>query len=153
MEQLGLSQTQLAQVVGVSQPAIHALITRNKTGSRQLHKIARALQTTPAYLEGDIDDPHEGAPPPPPPPTVQFVTLDVAFPSTPALAAMFSGLLASVEDLDLSRDELALELATLLPTGLAQLRGQLRSTAKVGDDAGPALLETAQGEARERRRA
>lgn len=65
MTALGLSQAELARRVGVSQPSIYALIHRNKTGSKNLHLIARELGTTPAYLTGETDDPTAGAPPPP----------------------------------------------------------------------------------------
>lgn len=62
---LGISQSELARRVGISQPSVNALIHRNKTGSRNLHKIARALGTTPAYLTGETDDPDKDAPPEP----------------------------------------------------------------------------------------
>lgn len=65
MEERGLSQAELARRVGLTQPAIFALIKRNKTGSKNLHKIARELGTTPAYLEGEVDDPYLDAPEPP----------------------------------------------------------------------------------------
>jgi transcriptional regulator with XRE-family HTH domain len=56
MEEQGLSQAELARRVGLSQPAIFALINRNKTGSKSLHLIARELGTTPAFLNGETDD-------------------------------------------------------------------------------------------------
>jgi transcriptional regulator with XRE-family HTH domain len=65
MVERGLSQAELARRVGLTQPAIFALITRNKTGSKNLHRIARELGTTPAYLEGETDDPDADAPDPP----------------------------------------------------------------------------------------
>lgn len=58
----GLSQAELARRVGISQPSVYALIHKNKTGSRNLHLIARALETTPAYLSGETDDPDQDAP-------------------------------------------------------------------------------------------
>ena len=57
MAELGLSQAELARRVGLSQPAIFALIHKNKTGSKSLHQIARELNTTPAWLMGETDDP------------------------------------------------------------------------------------------------
>jgi len=54
---LGMSQAELARRVGMAQPSIHALIKNNKTGSRKLHELARALETTPEYLMGETDDP------------------------------------------------------------------------------------------------
>ena len=65
MEALEMSQTELARRVGLSQPSIYALLNRNKGGSRHLHKIARELGTTPGYLNGETDDPSEGAIPTP----------------------------------------------------------------------------------------
>jgi transcriptional regulator with XRE-family HTH domain len=65
MEELGLSQAELARRVGVAQPTISQLIHRSKKGSTHLHRIARELGTTPAYLMGDTDDPDEDAPPEP----------------------------------------------------------------------------------------
>lgn len=56
MEERGLSQAELARRVGLTQPAIFALINKNKTGSKSLHLIARELHTTPAYLNGETDD-------------------------------------------------------------------------------------------------
>ena len=57
MQQLGIKQAELARRVGVSQPTIFRLINSNKTGSIRMHRIARELGTTPAYLMGESDDP------------------------------------------------------------------------------------------------
>ena len=57
MGALRLSQAELARRVGVSQPTIFSLIRSNKTGSKHLHKVARELKTTAAYLAGETDDP------------------------------------------------------------------------------------------------
>jgi transcriptional regulator with XRE-family HTH domain len=57
MSDLGLTQAELARRVGVKQPTIFGLIHQNKTGSVHLHKVARELGTTPAYLSGETDDP------------------------------------------------------------------------------------------------
>lgn len=48
--------------MGVAQPTIYALINTNKIGSKHLHRIARELGTTPAYLSGETDDPDADAP-------------------------------------------------------------------------------------------
>lgn len=53
----GISQSELARRVGVSQPAINHLMKRGGGGSAHLHKIARELGTTPEYLTGETDDP------------------------------------------------------------------------------------------------
>ena len=56
MRAQGLSQAELARRVGVSQPTIFSLIRDNKSGSKHLHKVARELKTSPAYLSGETDD-------------------------------------------------------------------------------------------------
>lgn len=61
MEERGVSQSELARRVGVSQQAIGKLVSGESSTSRQLHKIARELATSPAYLMGETDDPDEGA--------------------------------------------------------------------------------------------
>lgn len=60
-----ISQAELARRVGVSQQTIAKLFQGVSSGSRYLHRIARELGTTPAYLEGEVDDPNEDAPTPP----------------------------------------------------------------------------------------
>ncbi len=139
MRAAGLSQSELARRVGMSQQAVHKLIRGTSRSTANLHRFARELGTTTAYLAGEIDDPNEGAPPPELPPTIQHMMMPVAFPSQPALEMMFRGLLRSMPDL--SGDELAHELSTLLPTGLAQLRQPYRFEPLVNDDAQLALDE------------
>lgn len=51
LEALGITQSELARRVGITQPAIANLIKRGGRSSH-LHKIARALETTPEHLEG-----------------------------------------------------------------------------------------------------
>lgn len=58
---LDMSQAELARRVKVAQPTINALIKGNNQGSKHLHRIASVLQTSPAYLVGDSDDPGEAA--------------------------------------------------------------------------------------------
>ena len=53
----GFSQAWLARETGLSQPTINGLINRPQRGSKHLHTIARALQTTVSFLVGDTDDP------------------------------------------------------------------------------------------------
>lgn len=138
MDEQKLSQSELARRVGVTQTTIRKLLSGGY-GSKHLHRIARELGTTPAFLTGEIDDPDEGAPPPDPSPTIQLVQMQVAFPPQPALEAMFRGLLRSMPDL--SGDALAHELSMLLPTGLAQLRQPYRFEPLGYDDAAPELEE------------
>ncbi|GAA3254727.1 helix-turn-helix domain-containing protein [Sphingomonas yabuuchiae] len=117
---LGKSQSWLARQVGITQPAINGLIRGTSRSSAHLHKIARALLTSPEYLTGEIDDPDENAAPPLPEPQFQPVTFEVMFPSQPALEQMFAGLLLASEGM--STDELAHELSVQLPKALALAR-------------------------------
>lgn len=67
MADLGISQSELARKIGVSQQAIGKLVKGQAQTSRHLHVIARELGTTPQYLVGETDDPTEGALPLPTP--------------------------------------------------------------------------------------
>ncbi len=116
-----LSQSELARRIGVTQATIHRLVSGGAYGTTHLHRIARELGTTAEYLTGEIDNPDAGAPPPPPKPTVQLVTMQVALPSEDALRQMFLAVLKASPRM--SQDELALELAKSLPSGLQLLRG------------------------------
>lgn len=120
----GLSQSELARRVRVSQSVIAQLAAGNAYGSKHLHRIARELGTTPEYLTGEVDDPSVDAAPPPREPTHQLLTLQVALPSEAALTRMFEGLLAASPRLH--GEALAHELAKRLPTALGRLRGPLR---------------------------
>jgi len=60
--ELGITQAELARRVELKQPTINALIRGNSRSSTHLHKIARVLKTTPAYLAGETDDPSAEAP-------------------------------------------------------------------------------------------
>jgi transcriptional regulator with XRE-family HTH domain len=62
MEAVGLGQTELARRVGVSQPTIFKLLNNQRYSSTHLHKIARELRTTVAYLTGETDDPDSDVP-------------------------------------------------------------------------------------------
>lgn len=62
LEEVGISQAELARRIGVSQQAISKLAAGGAYGSKHLHRIARELQTTPAYLTGETDDPTGDAP-------------------------------------------------------------------------------------------
>lgn len=62
MEELTISQSELARRVGVSQTTIYKLVSGEGYGSKYLHKIARELQTTAAYLSGETDDPNSDFP-------------------------------------------------------------------------------------------
>lgn len=57
----GVSQSELARRLDLSQGAIAKLAAGNAYGSKHLHRIARELGTTPAYLTGETDDPEVGA--------------------------------------------------------------------------------------------
>jgi transcriptional regulator with XRE-family HTH domain len=122
------SQSELARRAEMGQSTLNGLIRNSYRWSPHLPRLARELQTTVEYLVGDTDDPDEGAPPPPAAPTSQFLMMPVAIPSENALARMFEGLLELVDQFA-PKDELARELAQLLPTGLSQLQGRLTETA------------------------
>ncbi|MEZ0495424.1 helix-turn-helix domain-containing protein [Sphingomonas sp. IW22] len=62
MAEREISQSELARRVGVSQQTIFKLTHGISQNSRFLHKVARELGTTPAYLTGETDDPDEDAP-------------------------------------------------------------------------------------------
>ncbi|WP_375380113.1 helix-turn-helix domain-containing protein [uncultured Sphingomonas sp.] len=117
---LEISQAELARRVKLSQPAINGLIRGATRSSTHLHRIARALSTSAAYLEGETDDPDENAPPPLPPPTVQHLMMPVALPSEAALAAAFEAQLRVFGDLQGA--ELARALARRLPSALGRLQ-------------------------------
>lgn len=61
-----MSQALLARRVGVSQQTIARLVSGDAYGSRYMHKIARELRTTSAFLMGETDDPDSEAPDEPP---------------------------------------------------------------------------------------
>lgn len=62
MAEVGVSQSELGRRIGVSQSAIYHLARGGAQGSKHLHKIARELATTVAYLTGETDDPDSDAP-------------------------------------------------------------------------------------------
>lgn len=62
LEQQGLSQSELARRVGLRQSTVNMLINGHTQGSKHLHKIARVLGTTPAYLNGETNDPLSDSP-------------------------------------------------------------------------------------------
>ncbi|WP_312488154.1 helix-turn-helix domain-containing protein [Sphingomonas sp.] len=121
LTQIGLSQSALARRIDVSQQTIHKLIVGKSRGSTHIHRIARELQTTPAYLTGETDDPDENAPPPPPQPAVTAIMMPMVLPPVAALKRMFDGMLTLV-DQDATPDEQALQLAEMLPTALSRVR-------------------------------
>lgn len=120
MEERGLSQSELGRRVGVAQATIYKLVSGESYGSKHLHRIARELQTTPAYLTGETDNPDEGAPPPPPPQPVR-VMMEVVLPPEAALTEMFEALLDGI-DPQASQVERARLLAKRLPIGLSRLK-------------------------------
>lgn len=70
MDEQDVSQAELARRVGLSQPTIHALIKGGSQGSKHLHKIARALNTSTHFLAGETDDPAANAVPVPTPQSI-----------------------------------------------------------------------------------
>ncbi|MDB5663427.1 MAG: hypothetical protein JWN59_1765 [Sphingomonas bacterium] len=62
MRAKGLSQAELARRVGISQQAIGKLVNGSSRSTPHIGQIATILETSPAYLVGQSDDPAEGAP-------------------------------------------------------------------------------------------
>ena len=147
----GLSQAELARRVGISQQAIGKLVHGDSRKTTHIVRLARELGTTPAFLEGETDDPAANAPPPAPTPTIQFATMQVALPSEAALTRMFLGVLLASDGY--SPDELALELAKSLPSGLGLLRGPLIYVDQDLDAVAPEVAEAPPSAGRARRRA
>ncbi|MCA0208145.1 MAG: helix-turn-helix domain-containing protein [Proteobacteria bacterium] len=56
LDEIGMSQAELARRIGIKQPSIAALISGKSQTTRHLHRIARELQTTPEFLTGEDDD-------------------------------------------------------------------------------------------------
>jgi transcriptional regulator with XRE-family HTH domain len=85
MKARGIGQTDLARRVGVQQGTISKIINGSTNNSRYLLHIARELGTTPAYLEGEIDDAGVDAPQPAPrsaaetPDMVELQHIDFAY--------------------------------------------------------------------------
>jgi transcriptional regulator with XRE-family HTH domain len=123
-KELGIpSQSELARRAEVGQSTLSGLIRKPYRWSPYLVQIARALNTSVEYLTGEADNPDLVALPPPPV-GAQQVMMPVTLPTENALADMFEGLLLSI-DRTQSVDEVARELAQLLPTGLSRMQGQL----------------------------
>jgi transcriptional regulator with XRE-family HTH domain len=62
LEVVGISQAELARRVKLTQSTINGLIRGEQRSSTKLPAIARELQTTPAYLTGETDDPSSDVP-------------------------------------------------------------------------------------------
>lgn len=61
MKELGVSQSELARRVKISQPSINAIYKGDTQNPKHLRAIAQALDTTEAWLLGETADPVEGA--------------------------------------------------------------------------------------------
>lgn len=57
MDRAGVNQSQLAEKVGLKQPSIGRLLSGETKTSRSLDLIARALNTSSAFLRGETDEP------------------------------------------------------------------------------------------------
>ncbi len=57
MEGQGLTQSELARLVGLKQPSIGRLISGDTKETGKLFDLAKHLKTTPGYLVGETDDP------------------------------------------------------------------------------------------------
>lgn len=117
---LGISQAEVGRRADVRQSTINTLVNSNARTTPHLIRLARVLQTSPAYLMGETDDPDEGAPPPVPAPRTQVVMMPVGMPCEDALAEMYEAQLRVFAKL--SGAELARALAKRLPKALALLQ-------------------------------
>lgn len=57
MDRKGVNQSQLAEMVGMKQPSIGRLLSGETKTTRAIDAIAAVLETTPAYLKRQTDDP------------------------------------------------------------------------------------------------
>lgn len=62
LDDMKMSQSELARRVGLSQAAVNGLIRGKARSSTHLHQIARELKTTSAFLTGETDDPEADFP-------------------------------------------------------------------------------------------
>jgi transcriptional regulator with XRE-family HTH domain len=154
MEDADMDQSALARAVGCTPGAINQIVLGNTRKSRLLPDIARALGVTFDWLTGvDADAPRPGRAPAQlrrdefqllenfrPLPARDRAAVDkitaalrladnlergiYPLPTERALEQMFLGLLDTLPE-EMPRDEVARELAQLLPIGLSQLKGLL----------------------------
>lgn len=134
MKAMGITQSELGRRSGVTGSTINNLVMGRSRSSTHLHQIARALLTTPAYLEGEIDDPSASAAPPPGVPVLQYISLPVALPAEEAIAHALRRLLMTSRGL--SEADLAREIARRLP-GLLRAAQDAVRIARLDED-GPA---------------
>lgn len=57
MKRAGINQSQLADSVGIKQPSVGRLLSGETKTTRALDRIAKVLDTTPAYLRGEAAQP------------------------------------------------------------------------------------------------
>lgn len=134
---LNISQSELARRVSLRQSTINGLIRGTSRSSAHLHSIARALQTTPAYLSGETEDPSEGAMPVPTAETVAEQLDAVLLPEVQVGLAMGGG--TFVEDWP---------VVQMVPFSRSWLRGLTKNAASElmvargdGDSMMPTILD------------
>lgn len=125
-----LSYSRVARLLGVKQPTISRLAKGVQGSTARIDRLATILDTTPAYLTGETDDPVANATPKPPAQPYQAVTMQVLLPAEDALARMFVALLSMVNPAAPTEEQARL-LARNLPIGLSQLRDLLPSPVSV----------------------
>lgn len=141
LQRRGLSQSELARRVGVSQASIYRLAAGDAYGSKHIHRIARELQTTPAYLTGETDDPLEDAPDPPEitRKDLEFLHSVNALPS--AARAAINTLVRALAGQDASAEEPSLALPSEAAL-TAMYQAQLQAFSRLqGDDLARALAK------------
>jgi len=121
MDELRLSQSAVARLAGLKQPSIGRLISGETRRTNHIIELAAALETTPQYLAGEVDDPakvQSGEVQPITP--TQVIQMGVLLPNEAALRDMFRSILVLVPE-KASKDEAAAILARRLPSGLASI--------------------------------
>lgn len=56
-----MGYTAVARELGVQQPTISRLVKGEQRSTARIDRLAKIIKTTPAYLTGEIDDPHMDA--------------------------------------------------------------------------------------------
>lgn len=119
-----VSYSHVARELGVKQPTISRLVKGEQSSTARIDLLASILNTTPAYLTGETDDPSPDAVPEPSARSYQAITMQVLLPAEDVLTRMFEALLAMVDPAAPPEDQ-ARSLAKNLPVGLSQLRDLL----------------------------
>lgn len=81
---LDISQSELARRASLPQTTVNSLVKGNRRSSPHLVRLARELHTTPAYLQGETNDPDSDAPEAPPLSAAQRELIEIVDHLSPA---------------------------------------------------------------------